>query len=174
MNLEYFIDRLSKNCVIFEGLVRNVTPEQATWKPAPDTWSILEVINHLYDEEREDFRARLNLTLFDPQKDWPPIDPPGWVTARGYDQRELETSLNNFLVERQTSLSWLRELEAPNWENRHLLPNGSRSAGDLLASWLAHDFLHIRQLARLHWKHIGSIAAPHQTEYAGPWKESWS
>jgi len=114
------------------------------------------------------------LTLFDPEKDWPSIDPPGWVTARGYDQREIQPSLNNFLVERETSLAWLRELEAPNWENRHLLPNGSRSAGDLLASWLAHDFLHIRQLARLHWQHAGSIAAPHHTEYAGPWKESWS
>ncbi len=118
------------------------------------------------------FRARLNLTLFDPEIDWPAIDPPAWVIARGYDQRELETSLNNFLAEREKSLLWLQQLAAPRWENRHLLPNRSRTAGDLLASWLAHDFLHIRQLARLHWQHVGSIAAPHQTEYAGPWKES--
>lgn len=172
MNLEYFIDRLSKNGPVFEGLVRNVTPEQGRWKPAPDKWSMLEVINHLYDEEREDFRARLDLTLFDPEKDWPTIDPRTWVITRGYNQRELEKSLNLFLAEREKSLSWLRQLAAPNWENRHLLPNGSRTAGDLLASWLAHDFLHIRQLARLHWQHVGAIAAPHQTEYAGPWKES--
>ena len=46
------------------------------------------------------------------------------------------------------------------------------SAGDLLASWLAHDLLHVRQLARLHWQYLTAAAKPFQTDYAGPWKES--
>lgn len=172
MNAEYFVGRLSKNGRVFDALVRNVGEDQARWKPTPDKWSILEVVNHLYDEEREDFRARLALTLSCPERDWPTIDPQTWVMSRGYNQREVESSLNNFLAEREQSLLWLRQLTAPNWENRHVLPSWSRSAGDLLASWLAHDFLHIRQLARLQWQHAGMISAPHQTEYAGPWRES--
>ena len=172
MNLDYFIDRFSSNCCVFEHLLKSVSLEQACWKPSPDKWSMLEVVNHLYDEEREDFRQRLELVLSDPLQSWPPIDPRGWVTARGYNGRELEVSLSNFLTERKKSLTWLRQLEEPNWENSNIGPNGVLSAGDLLASWLAHDFLHIRQLTRLHWQYVGTISDPYQTTYGGPWKES--
>jgi hypothetical protein len=172
MNLNYFIERFSSNRGVFESLLRHVSLDQGRWKPSPNKWSMLEVINHLYDEEREDFRQRLELTLANPAQPWPPIDPRGWVVTRRYNEREVGTSLNNFLGERENSLSWLQQLSEPNWESTNEGPNGRLSAGDLLASWLAHDFLHIRQLARLHWQHIGAIAAPYQTAYGGPWKES--
>lgn len=172
MNLDYFIARLGTNRGVFESLTRDVSSEQAKWRPAPDKWSILEVVNHLYDEEREDFRQRLQLVLADPTQAWPKIDPRTWVTTRGYNQRDLKASLNNFLAEREKSLSWLRELTNPNLQSSNENPNGVLKGGDLLASWLAHDFLHIRQLSRLHWQYVGAIAEPYQTAYAGPWKES--
>ena len=34
------------------NLTIGVTQEQASWKPDPSSWSISEVLNHLYDEER--------------------------------------------------------------------------------------------------------------------------
>ena len=172
MNLKYFIERFSRNREVFAGLLADVTLEQARWRAAPDKWSMLEVINHLYDEEREDFRQRIQLVLADPTPPWPPIDPRNWVISRAYNERELDPSLTNFLSERETSLSWLRELSQPNWQTSNTGPNGTLTAGDLLASWLAHDFLHIRQLARLHWQYAGVIADPYRTEYGGPWKES--
>jgi len=173
MNLEYFIARLATNREVFEGLVKGCSIEQARWKPSPDKWSILEVINHLFDEEREDFRQRLDLLLSNPEQIWPRIDPQNWVTTRRYNDRDLVMSLNNFFTEREKSLSWLSQLATPNWQNRYQHPDGRAiSAGDLLASWLAHDFLHVRQLSRLHWQYVGAIANPYQTTYGGPWKES--
>jgi DinB family protein len=172
MNLSYFIDRFSRNREVFSGLVAGVDVAQGKWKPAPDKWSILEVVNHLYDEEREDFRQRLELTLADPAKPWPPIDPRGWVVSRDYASRELGESLANFLAEREKSLEWLKQLSSPNWQNTNEGPNGILSAGDLIASWLAHDFLHIRQITRLHWQYVSFMSEPYKTAYAGPWKES--
>lgn len=173
MDLQFFIERLSTNREVFQALVKGTSLEQARWKPTLDKWSILEVINHLCDEEREDFRQRLDLVLANPEQAWPRIDPQNWVTSRGYNERDLETSIGNFLTEREKSLSWLRHLATPNWQNYYEHPDGnSIAAGDLLASWLAHDYLHIRQLARLHWQYVGAIADPYQTTYGGPWKES--
>ena len=63
---------------VFEGL----TNAQLRWKPSPDKWSLLEILCHVCDEERDDFRRRLALTLEDPEQEWPPIDPEGWVTQR--------------------------------------------------------------------------------------------
>ncbi|MBA2703182.1 MAG: DinB family protein [Blastocatellia bacterium] len=172
MDLNHVIERMDANAGIFEGLTKGIATEQARWKPAPEKWSILEVVNHLYDEEREDFRQRLQLVLTDAALAWPPIAPQEWVTTRAYSERDLGQSVGNFLSERQKSLAWLRSLNSPNLERRHERDAESLSAGDLLASWLAHDFLHIRQLTRLHWEYLTANANPFQTEYAGPWKES--
>ncbi len=172
MDLGYFIDRFAKNRDVFRALLAGVNAEQAKWKPAPDKWSMIEVVNHLYDEEREDFRQRLMLVLDDPQTPFPAIDPRGWVTSRNYLSRDLEESLQNFLNERDSSLAWLATLSAPKWDNTNQGANRLLAAGDLLASWLAHDFLHIRQLTRLHWQFVGSISEPYQTTYGGPWKET--
>jgi hypothetical protein len=169
MNPDYFVARLAENPSVFGGLFSGVSEEQARWKPAPEKWSLLEVVNHLYDEERDDFRTRLRLLLERPGERWPPIDPPRWASERGYNARDLGESLDNFRRERETSLVWLRGLSAPDWQARYEHPQGTISAGDLLASWLAHDFLHVRQMARLHWEYASHLAAPYATRYAGDW-----
>ena len=172
IELADIISRMKANAGIIQGLATNLRAAQESWKPAPDKWSILEVINHLYDEEREDFRQRLEFVLRDPQAEWPGIAPQEWVTSRAYCDRDLPDSLNNFLSEREKSLAWLQSLTAPRLENRHERQGRTLSAGDLLTSWLAHDFLHIRQLTRLHWQYLNANSAPFKTEYAGPWPEA--
>jgi hypothetical protein len=42
-------------------------------------------------------------------------------------------------------------------------------AGDLAASWLAHDFIHIRQINRLHYEYLTAIKGEFSTDYAGKW-----
>ena len=169
MNVQFLIDRLSQAPTIISALFAGVTTEQARWKPAPEKWSMLEVINHLDDEERDDFRQRLDLLLHKPGQPPPPIDPPRWALERKYNERDLGDSLERFLRERQKSLAWLISLREPNWESTHQFPHGPVQAGDLLASWAAHDLLHIRQLTRLHWEYLNSVSAPFKTEYAGQW-----
>jgi hypothetical protein len=169
MNLEHFIAQMTRQADTIRTLVQGVVDEQARWRPDPDAWSILEVINHLYDEEIEDFRQHLDLILHHPAQPWPSIDPQGWVTERQYNQRQIGASLDNFLRERETSLAWLRGLVSPDWAATYDAPFAQITAGDMLASWVAHDLLHTRQLVELHWAHVSFLAAPHKVDYAGPW-----
>jgi hypothetical protein len=171
MNLDYFIARLAENRKAFESLATGVSVEQARWKPAPEKWSIVEVVGHLYDEETEDFRQRLRLLIERPGEPWPQIDPQGWVTEREYNKRDLRESLARFFDERKRSLAWLKKLSPSDvdWSARYERPQGNLRAGDLLASWLAHDFLHLRQLSRLHWEYTAALAAPFSTAYGGSW-----
>ena len=55
MNHNYIIKKLDANAPTFKSLLENISDEQARWKPSPKKWSLLEVINHLYDEEREEY-----------------------------------------------------------------------------------------------------------------------
>jgi hypothetical protein len=169
MDLEMMILRLERQAHTIRSLADGVSPEQAAWKPEAESWSILEVINHLADEEREDFRSHLNTLLHDPQGEWHPIDPMGWVSSRGYNQRELIASLEQFTLERQQSLAWLRSLASPDWDLGRQAPWGLLRAGDMLAAWAAHDLLHTRQLVELHWAHGRTGSEPYSVQYAGDW-----
>jgi hypothetical protein len=161
-------DRLEVNAGVFAALVARVPPEQARWKPEPAKWSVLEVMNHVADEEVEDFRRRLDLTLHQPGEPWPPIDPEGWAKERRYNQRDLDETLQRFLEERRRSVEWLRGLAAPDLERAFQHPKvGHLRAGDLLASWLDHDLIHIRQITRLHHQWLVERARPYGTDYAG-------
>jgi hypothetical protein len=162
-------DRLRAHADVFAGLVAGVGDEQARWRPEPAQWSILEVVNHLADEELEDFRARLDATLHRPGE-WPPIDPQGWPAARRYNERALADSLQRFLAARAESLTWLDGLVTPDWSRAYQHPRvGSITAGDLRTSWVAHDHIHIRQINRLHRDWVVTSLSDHSPEYAGQW-----
>ncbi len=170
MDAEGLIRQLASGGERIAALVAGVSVEQAQRRPAPEAWSMLEVVNHLWDEERADFRVRLNLILHDPAAAWPPIDPKGWVTERSYNSRELGPSAYGFLAERALSVAWLKGLAAPDWDAKVDTPWGwSITAGDMLAAWAAHDVLHMRQLVELHWAYTAQLAAPRTTIYAGEW-----
>ena len=151
------------------ALVAGVSAEEARRRPSPEAWSLLEVVCHLEDEEREDFRPRLDGVLHRPGESWTPIDPADWVTARRYNERDLGEALQGFLTERERSLAWLDALAAPEWSREHRASFGPITAGDLLASWAAHDLLHTRQLVELRRARLLARTAPYRTQYAGDW-----
>jgi hypothetical protein len=57
MDIKYFISSLENSAKKIKSLLEGVSEEQVKWKPQPEKWSILEVVNHLYDEERDDLQA---------------------------------------------------------------------------------------------------------------------
>ncbi len=169
MDVPRILELMRSHAELIRHTVEAVAPEEAGWRPPSGGWSVLEIVNHLVDEEREDFRARLDLLLHEPGTEWPPIAPESWVTERAYSERDLPESLGYFLDERQRSLEWLASLEDPEWQRRYEHPLGPISAGDLLASWCAHDVLHLRQLMLRRFQLAARLTEPYRSDYAGSW-----
>lgn len=171
MDIDPVIHRLRENAEVFAALVRGVDDTQARWRPAPERWSILEVVCHLADEESRDFRTRLDLTLHRPGEPWPPIDPEGWVEDDGYLDRDLSEEIERFRSERGRSVAWLRSLADVDWSLTYEHPRvGELRASDLLASWLGHDLIHVRQMNRLHRQYLEAVLVPGcRVGYAGRW-----
>jgi hypothetical protein len=69
MESAQFFTQMANTAEAVRSLAAGVTEAQARWKPDPQSWSILEVVNHLYDDERQDFRAP-EIILFQPDKPW--------------------------------------------------------------------------------------------------------
>ncbi len=170
MDPVYFRDRLAAGGAAIGALVSGIPDGLAGRRPAPDRWSILEIVCHLRDEEREDFRLRIGFTLDRPGEPWPGIDPVGWVSARRYAETDFATALADFQAERRASLDWLANLGTRDWSRAYEHPKlGRMTAGDLLASWACHDLLHLRQLSGVMFALTGTEAEPHRTFYAGSW-----
>lgn len=169
MQFEILRQDLAHGAEIIRALTMGVTPAEARTKPNPESWSILEVMCHLYDIEREDFRPRLDGILHRPAEEWTPIDPQSWIMARGYNERNLAETLDGFLAERDKSLAWLKGLPTPDWEAEYTDQHGSIKAGEMFAAWVAHDNLHTRQLVELRRLRIESLVEPFDIGYAGEW-----
>ena len=124
---------------------------------------------HLYDLEREDFREHLDFILHHQNEEYHVIDPQGWVTSRKYNQQNFEEMKEKFFEERIKSLKWLMEKSISDWDTTYTSEYGSMSAGEMFASWIAHDNLHIRQLVELRRLRIEMITKPYNIDYAGDW-----
>lgn len=167
------IERMRPFPAAVRAMVGGLAESDARWKPPSGNWSILEVVCHLADEEEEDFRVRLASTLRDPALAWPALDLEGVAEKRGYNARSLGPEIDRFAREREKSLAWLASLGDPgaiDWATAYVHPKfGPIPAGDLLASWAAHDALHLRQIAKRLYELAGRDGAPHATAYAGEW-----
>lgn len=158
------------------ALCAGVAESDEGWRPSGGGWSLREVAAHLADEEEEDFRARLEFVLDERERGLAPIDPEGWVEARGYRDRPVAQSLERFAAARAESLARLRErLEAAgpaglDWSLHWTHPRfADLHAGDLLGALAAHDALHLRQVAALLHALAERDAAPFEVGYAGGW-----
>jgi hypothetical protein len=160
---------LARNGKVFHDLLKDRTQEEYYWRPAPSKWNLLEIVCHLHDEEIKDFRTRIQHILFNIQTPMVPIDPEGWVVQNKYGERDFVVMLDSFMDERNKSVLWLESLENPDWENKMQHPKiGTVSAGMLISNWLAHDYLHIRQINRYCYEMLQQNTRQN-LKYAGDW-----
>ena len=164
------IRQLKRNRAVFEALFSGVSEAEYLWRPEPEKWCLLEIVCHLCDEEREDFRARVRHVLETPASPMPPIDPVGWVKSRRYLDQDFKKMAGQWLDERKSSVEWLESLKDPSWSNVYQHPKlGPLSAEFFLANWLAHDHLHFRQINRLKYAWLKESLTGLDLDYAGNW-----
>ncbi len=165
----HIIAELENNYQVFKSLFSNQSKNAYLWRTKPGKWNLLEIICHLYDEELDDFRYRTQHLLEHPEKPMPSIDPEAWVLSRNYATQDYQERLNAFLSARQASIVWLKSLKNARWDNHYIHPEfGKVSAQQFLHNWLAHDYLHIRQILALKHTYL-EVEGKENLAYAGGW-----
>ena len=144
--------------------------DAAAWRarPAPAEWAPVEIVCHLRDEETEDFGARVRVVAEGGDR-FTPIDPERWAVDRRYLEHDGPRALAEFRERRAASLAFLDTLALSRLVGAVTHPRtGSLSGLDLLAAWVAHDRLHLAQLAATLARVWAARWAPLRTHYAGP------
>ena len=167
-NPEFFFTQLEFNIQVFKDLLQP-GKQPVSWKQQSEKWSLVEIVCHLRDEEKEDFRQRVQYVLERPEKAFPSIDPVLWVTERKYISQNYPDVVKEFMDERHASLKWLKTLNNAQWDNVHHHPKlGPMSARFILTNWVAHDYLHFRQISKLKYDYLSFISGE-RLSYAGTW-----
>ncbi|MFN5934360.1 MAG: DinB family protein, partial [Roseiflexaceae bacterium] len=89
MDISHLCTQLARAGQTILGLTEGIDDETARIRYRADAWSIVEVMCHLYDEEREDFRVRVMQPLTAPHLPIPGIAPEEWVHSRTYATQAL-------------------------------------------------------------------------------------
>jgi len=158
---------LEQTPIIIEKILVAATDEQIQWKPAPDRWSISEVLAHLSDTELAVFRGRIEKMT---KENNPVLEShdQNEAYARGeYSKGTGRENLKKFCHERDRSLSMLRYIspEVLGRTGRHE-KLGTITIGNLMNEWAFHDLGHIRQIAELfRSKAFYPLAGPFQQFY---------
>src|SRR5262245_5763959 len=97
------------------ALVDGLSEDQLTRRPAPDKWSIQEVVAHLADDELVG-AYRLRMILSSPGTAIQAFDQDVWARTGRYDKTDVRASLELFRVLRQANLALLRSLSPAEWE----------------------------------------------------------
>jgi hypothetical protein len=153
---------------VVDGLVTGLDAEGWRTHPAPGEWAPVEIVCHLRDEEAEDFGARVRVVA-EGGAAFTPIDPEGWARERRYLEVDPQAALAALRARRAASLAYLATLDPARLTGAVQHPSAGRLSGmDLLAAWVAHDRLHVAQLAATRARLWANAWAPLRTEYAGP------
>jgi DinB superfamily len=142
------LDLLEATPAILRGLMSEISEEDARWKPAPDRFSIAEVLSHLSHSEGHCYRARLDRFLAEDLPEFEPDDAQMHLDV--YRSADPEEDFAHFEDQRETNVEFLRGLPTEAGARTAL----HRSAGEITLSqmlheWALHDLGHIRQVAEL-------------------------
>jgi DinB superfamily len=142
------LDLLEATPGILRGLMTELTEEDARWKPAPDRFSIAEVLAHLSHSEVHCYRMRLERFMAETRPAFESDDAQMYLDLyRGADPEE---AFDQFEDQREDNLELLRALPVGAGDRVALHREfGEITLAQMLNEWALHDLGHIRQVAEL-------------------------
>jgi hypothetical protein len=130
-------------------LLKGVSPAKARKRPAPDKWSISEIVAHIADTELVG-GYRIRAVLGQPGTPIIGFDQDVWVKALHYDKRNVNNSLAQYRALREANLALLKSLTPEQWKHAGMHnERGEESVETIVRMFSGHDINHFEQIERI-------------------------
>ncbi|MGE5071913.1 MAG: DinB family protein [Anaerolineae bacterium] len=137
---------LTSTPAVLQGLTAGLSAEQWKHEPTSEDWSIIEIVSHLRDTEREVHQAQIETLRSDPQPFVPRPDAAVWAKQRHYLGEDGPRAVADFAAARLQTLQEIANVDADLWNRsaRHAI-FGPTNFGEVVGFMADHDRLHIQQ-----------------------------
>lgn len=130
-----------------QALLRHISDEQANVRPAPDEWSIKEVVGHINDTERIFAYRALRFARADATP-LPGFEQDDYVRGTDFNARSLADLVEEFALQRRANLLCFRPLKAEEAARRGTASGRPFSVRALLYCMAGHVIHHVESLKR--------------------------
>ena len=142
------VEMLEAVPAILRGLMCELSEDDARWKPAPDRFSVAEVLAHMSHTEGHCYRMRVDRFMAEERPEFEPDD--AQMHLERYRDADAEEEFAHFEEQRDTNLEYLRSLPAGAGRRVALHKQaGEITLSEMLHAWALHDLGHVRQVAEL-------------------------
>jgi uncharacterized damage-inducible protein DinB len=129
--------------------IKGASPAKLRKRPAPDKWSVAEILAHLADAELVN-AWRYRSILGAPGTPIQAYDQEAWAAAGQYSKRDARKSLEQFRVLRESNLALLKSLSPEQRKLSGMHAERGEESIERLAQLIAgHDINHLEQVERL-------------------------
>src|SRR5438132_2909444 len=128
------LDLLQATPEILRRLMAGVTDADARWKPAPDRFSVAEVLAHLSHSEGHCYRMRLDRFLTESRPTFEADDAQMYLDL--YRNADPQDAFEQFQEQRATNIEYLRDLPSEAGVRRAL----HREAGEITLNQMLHEW----------------------------------
>jgi len=132
-----------------QKLIKGLTKTQLSRRPAPDKWSIAEILAHLADGEVV-ASWRMRFILGSSGAAIEAFDQDVWAKVFDYAHRDPKLSLETFRMLRENNVRMLKALPQELWENYGMhSERGKETIAHIVRMFAGHDLNHLAQIERL-------------------------
>jgi hypothetical protein len=132
-----------------EKLIKGQPASKLRKRPAPDRWSVQEIVAHLADTEIVG-GWRIRLILGSPGTPILAFDQDTWATCGHYDKRDPRKCVEQFRVLREANLALLKSLTPEQWKHHGMhSERGPETVEHIVRMFAGHDLNHIAQIERI-------------------------
>ena len=119
-------------------------------RPAPDKWSVQEVLAHLADVEEVGMRGRVAAIVEEENPTLPYFDQEARAIEYEYNKADPRKSLARLERQRRANLKWLRKLRPAQLKRVGVHEQvGEISAEEMITEWAFHDLGHLKQVLEI-------------------------
>jgi len=135
--------------------LKGVPKKLAAWTPAPGKWSILEIVCHLRDMEREAYLERYRRILAEDNPSLPDVDGDLYALEKDYRSQKLTAALREWLALRRETLKLLSGVKSAQWQRvgTHETAGPLGVLGFLQRQAVGNDQAHLGQIEAIKRRH---------------------
>jgi hypothetical protein len=118
-------------------------------RPAPDKWSVGEILAHLVDAEIV-IAWRIRSILGAPGTPIQAYDQDAWAAVGNYAKRDPRKSIEQFRAMREANLAFYKSLRPEQWKQSGMHAERGEESLERIARMIAgHDINHILQIEQI-------------------------